>query len=195
MSKYLKKVTQLLNAIIATRLWLTRDSASREIKLAEKLLAKYHVARMAGKANVSDDKNKLSSQFSAAFNAYIVGTTSYTTSEATTRANDLHNKSEYRKRMIMSGFQLILNVIILIILGGTWKIPFIILATLLSMVSTKEECKMMTHMTNMMQAPNLLNLVLEAICTFTVYMNVIPDKLDDAFGMVYLLVSCFTMVF
>lgn len=73
----------------AVYLSLQKHNASREIKEANKALASMQMNKMAAKTGILGDKVKAYQQHNHAYNAYLVGATSYNITDSVNIANQL----------------------------------------------------------------------------------------------------------
>lgn len=183
------RVWDLLNISITTYTWFLRSNANREIKKAEKLLARYHVARMAGKAGTGNDKSVLKASSSAAFNAYVVGTTSFNATEAAARAHELQVSSTHKKIEACIIIQTLLNCILLIVTGKIYKIPIVIVAAIINITLDNPVKYIYLHVQNAVTAHSMTHMALEGLYVLAAWYDIVPNNLREVFGGVYCLVT------
>lgn len=112
-----------------------RLDASKDIRKANKILSDMQLSKMQSKTGIIGDKSLASMKRSDAFNAYIVSTTSYNVTDATTTANQLavkrRQKLDDNSLLIFTLIAIIISVVagnslIALIAGSIGLIAFII---------------------------------------------------------------------
>ena len=183
--RIVKKTLYMMNATISSYMWYMQLNANKDIKEAEKIMAKYHTARMATKGGMGSDKSPLVEKMSAAYNAYIVGTISYTAQDAALRAHTLHVKQLAKRTQACLVLQLLINIVTAIVIGSVWKIPLMVAITALLVVTPPSMRGMLTHALSILNAPSLMAATLEMVYCMVIYTNIVPSSFRWIAGGVY----------
>jgi len=108
-------------------------NAEREIKKANKILAKNYLSKMLSRPGTGSDKTKIGEDANATSDAYIVGVTSYSVPDAALTANVIAGK-EYHKRMIqLMLMDLIVKTIVMLLNKQYSRIVITLASSIISM--------------------------------------------------------------
>lgn len=187
LDKIFRTTWSLVNATMTTYNYMIQTNANREIKKAEKIISKFQVTRMLGKSSGTSGLSNLVNKTSAAFNAYIVGTTSYNTTEAAARAHELFIKDTKKKLTSCFIAQAIVNIILCMVTKRIYLIPVIIATMITTLMTNKENSELMgMHVITLLSSTNVIQIIIESIYTVTVAIELIPDRLKSVVGLLYL---------
>lgn len=183
------------NVLISAYTWYVRLSAERDIKEAEKLMARYHTARMGSKGGMGSDKTPLVKRMSAAYNAYMVQTISYTAQDAAMRSHAIKAKEADKVTQSCIVIQMIINIILAVILGQTWKIPFTVMIAMATLITPVAKRGILTHIGSIIHAPSFMAVSLEISFAALTFVNVVPNSLRRVAGAIYVAVSAIMLMF
>lgn len=182
----IKATLTLANATIAVYSSTIEMDADQEIKTANKVLTKYQLSKMAGRAGSTASSNTYIDRTSTAFNAYLVGLTSYNVLESEAKA---HETSARAARKIMQTIMTALyaiNVIVVLLMGPKIKIPILTILYLISIIDNSVTHKTIMHMINTTMAASWSNTVLETVFWLIEMFELTPSALKKWVSFFYL---------
>lgn len=191
----IRRIWSIVNSCISAYTWVLKNNANNDIKQAESLLAKYQISKIHGKPGTGSDKSILSKKTSKAFNAFIVGTTSYNTAEASARAHELGVRETEKQIQYCIIVQMLFNCVILLLTGQLYKIPMVVAGVLITLVSDVDRKQLIMHMINMITAEQWILRVLEAIYMTAAVYDVVPGFLREIHAFIYAVMATIIAVF
>lgn len=150
---------------------LVKTDANKEIKQANKMLAKNFIAKTLSKPNMDKDKTIPLQKTSAAADAYLVGVTSYSTNDAIAQAQATAGYQAAKRKTQIIIVQCIINMILLIINGNSIRAA-LVLSTMLITTHYKHQV-MGLHIMSILSYTSFPMKVISAGMIYAEYLNVL----------------------
>lgn len=171
----------------------TVKNASKDIKSANKIIAKMQINKMVSRSGLSGDKTMLANVFSPAFDAYIASTQSYNTTDAITTANNLAAAKYKTQRMMVNAILLIIIMIVAIITGNAIILIISTLIVIFDYFINLPNDTLLYYILACVCSFNLMSLVINLVALIAEY-SIKDDKTKSMRAAMYFVALCISVL-